>query len=903
MKYILYLALLVSTHVLAKPVTNNSIAFYYSAPMPLAEMTFYSRVVVQPESVTKYELDWLKQRNISVYAYLSVGESFNKSESSLIVNPNWNSHIADLTSKQWQKQLQKNAKNLQDRGFSGLFLDTLDSYQLLDISHDKPAQKAGLISIIKNLSTTFNKHLILNRGFELLPQLKDLATDLVAEGLYSHYSPVDNSYKLTTENDQRWLNAQLHTAKNLGFKVQVIDYAKPSKRLAMAQKIIAAGYAPWVTDGHLQTWGTSSISPVPRRVLIPYNSKIKPLIYTTVHLKLATMIEYLGYIPDYIDVAKRDLPLVDPSLHAGIISWTDSDKFYTPTITNWLQSNLGVVPELIMGELPQSTKLLLNLGIEALNVLPEGPYELNYFAPWLKGEATTPPAIIKPYLLKLAPNASALINIKAADDSIIVQSAKTKYGAVVVAPWLIDTLPMEGSKWVIDPRTLLTKAMELPPILVPDTTTQSGRRMLTLHIDGDGFTSVAHYDGKPYSAEVIRDKIIKRYKLPLTASVIQADIEKSGVHSKESPKLERIARSIFNLPYVEIASHTYSHPYFWTVLSGLRKVDENEIDYGFHLDVPGYDTINLEKEITGSIKYINEKLTPKNKKTVMMLWSGDATPGPKALELARDAGVLNVNGGNTDVNADNPSLTHVSPIGRPERDLLYQIYTPILNENVYTDLWHGPFYGFKRLTETFEITEKPYRLKPYTIYFHFYSGELPAGLDALKHNIDYVQARPNTPVHLSHYAKVAKDFYFSALAKNSDGEWLFSSKDIRTLRIPTDFDMPNISQSQGVLGVTQKGDYVHIIGDIARLNFDHSKSTNKPYLASANVVIDNWQVNGAVSFKAWVPASLDLINARSCQFISNQGTRFKGVTRGKLTHFEIPAGNFYGYLNCNGVAR
>jgi len=475
MKYILYLALLVSTHVLAKPVTNNSIAFYYSAPMPLAEMTFYSRVVVQPESVTKYELDWLKQRNISVYAYLSVGESFNKSESSLIVNPNWNSHIADLTSKQWQKQLQKNAKNLQDRGFSGLFLDTLDSYQLLDISHDKPAQKAGLISIIKNLSTTFNKHLILNRGFELLPQLKDLATDLVAEGLYSHYSPVDNSYKLTTENDQRWLNAQLHTAKNLGFKVQVIDYAKPSKRLAMAQKIIAAGYAPWVTDGHLQTWGTSSISPVPRRVLIPYNSKIKPLIYTTVHLKLATMIEYLGYIPDYIDVAKRDLPLVDPSLHAGIISWTDSDKFYTPTITNWLQSNLGVVPELIMGELPQSTKLLLNLGIEALNVLPEGPYELNYFAPWLKGEATTPPAIIKPYLLKLAPNASALINIKAADDSIIVQGAKTKYGAVVVAPWLIDTLPMEGSKWVIDPRTLLTKAMELPPILVPDTTTQSGR--------------------------------------------------------------------------------------------------------------------------------------------------------------------------------------------------------------------------------------------------------------------------------------------------------------------------------------------------------------------------------------------------------------------------------------------
>ncbi|GAA78493.1 MULTISPECIES: endo alpha-1,4 polygalactosaminidase [Pseudoalteromonas] len=901
MKYILYFTLLISAHVFAKPI-NNSTAFYYSAPMPLAEMTFYSRVVVQPELITEHELNWLTQRNIAVYAYLSVGESFEKNTSSLVVNPNWNSHISDLTSTYWHKRIKNSANDLKDRGFTGLFLDTLDSYQLLDTTSNKADQQAGLISIIEDLSSSFDKHLILNRGFELLPKLKGFATDLVAEGLYSHYNPLDNSYKLTAESDQIWLIAQLNTAKNLGFNVQVIDYAKPKNRLAMAQKIIKNGYAPWITDGHLQTWGTSNITPIARRILIPYNSDIKPLIYTTVHLKLATMIEYLGYIPDYIDVAKRALPLIDPSLHAGVISWTTSDAFYTPAITNWLETNLGAVPLLVMGELPLSTTLLIKLGVEALNVLPPAPYELNYFAPWFKGEAATPPPIVKPYLLKLAPNATALINIKAADGSIVVQSAKTKYGAVVVAPWLIDTFPMEGSKWVIDPRTLLTKAMELPPILVPDTTTESGRRMLTLHIDGDGFSSIANFTGRPYSAEVIRDEIIKRYKLPLTSSIIQADIEATGLHSKASPKLERIARSIFDLPYVEIASHTYSHPYFWTALSGRKKIDEDDTDYGFHLDVPGYDTISLKKEITGSIKYIDEKLAPKNKKTVLMLWSGDATPGPKALELARDAGVLNINGGNTDANADNPSLSHISPIGRPERDLLYQIYAPILNENVFTNLWHGPYYGFKRLTETFEITEKPYRLKPYTIYYHFYSGEIPAGLDALKHNIDYVLARPNTPVHLSHFAKIAKDFYFSALAKNNDDEWLFSSKYIRTLRIPSDFDIPNIAQSEGVSGVTQKGDYVHIINNIARLSFDHSQNNSKPYLASANVVIDNWQVNGAVSFKAWVPASLDLMNGRKCQFTSHLGEHFKGITHGKLTHFKIPMGDFYGYLNCAGTA-
>ncbi|MBB1370969.1 endo alpha-1,4 polygalactosaminidase [Pseudoalteromonas sp. SR45-4] len=900
MKYLFFILLFITANVTAKPETNNSIAFYYSAPMPLAEMTFYSRVVVQPELITKHELNWLKQRNIAVYAYLSVGESFSKSESSLSVNPNWNSHISDLTAAQWQQHIQNSALSLKARGFSGLFLDTLDSYQLLDKKHNKSAQQAGLVFIIEQLSNTFNKQLILNRGFELLPQLKGRANDLVAEGLFSHFNPLDNSYKLTNKNDQAWLNAQLHKAQDLGFNVQVIDYAKPKQRLAMAQKIINAGYTPWVTDGHLQTWGTSNIAPVPRRILIPYNSNIEPLIYTTVHLNLATMIEYLGYIPDYINVAKRALPAVDPSLHAGIISWTSFDTFYTPTITNWLEANLGVVPELILGELPSSAnKLMLSLGAEPLDVTPLGPYELESFTPWLKGESSIPPVVTNPYFLKLAANSKALISIKAADGTSLVQGTKTKYGALVVAPWLIDTLPMEGSKWVIDPRTLLTKAMGLEPILVPDTTTQSGRRMLTIHIDGDGFTNVAHFAKKPYSAEVILDKIIKHYKLPLTSSIIQADIEPGGLHSKMSPKLERIARDIFKLPYVEIASHTYSHPYFWTALAGRKDIDEEDTDYGLKLDIPGYNTISLEKEITDSIKYIDDKLAPANKKTVIMLWSGDATPGPKALELARDAGVLNVNGGNTDVNADNPSLTHVSPIGRPERDLLYQIYAPILNENVYTNLWHGPYYGFKRLTETFEITEKPYRLKPYTIYFHFYSGEVPAGLDALKHNIDYVLARPNTPVHLSHYAKVAKDFYFSALAKNSDGQWLFSSKDIKTLRVPDVFDMPNISQSSGVAGVTQKGDYVHVVNNIAQLSFDHSKENKAPYLASANVIIDNWQVNGPVSFTAWVPATLDLINAGACVFVSHLGERYKGLTRGDITQFKIPAGDFFGYLNCN----
>ena len=78
-----------------------------------------------------------------------------------------------------------------------------------------------------------------------MPKLANLANDLVAEGLYSHFNPNDNSYTLTNKNDQNWLSAQLKKAQNLGLNVQIIDYAKPDNRLAMAQKIIDAGFNRW----------------------------------------------------------------------------------------------------------------------------------------------------------------------------------------------------------------------------------------------------------------------------------------------------------------------------------------------------------------------------------------------------------------------------------------------------------------------------------------------------------------------------------------------------------------------------------------------------------------------------------------------------------------------------------
>jgi hypothetical protein len=90
----------------------------------------------------------------------------------------------------------------------------------------------------------------------------------------------------------------------------------------------------------------------------------------------------------------------------------------------------------------------------------------------------------------------------------------------------------------------------------------------------------------------------------------------------------------------------------------------------------------------------------------ILLWSGDTAPGADALKIAEDAGLLNMNGGDTSITRSNPSLTAVGAHGIQKNGFL-QVYAPITNENIYTNLWRGPYYGFERVIESFEMTESP----------------------------------------------------------------------------------------------------------------------------------------------------------------------------------------------------
>ena len=133
-----------------------------------------------------------------------------------------------------------------------------------------------------------------------------------------------------------------------------------------------------------------------------------------------------------------------------------------------------------------------------------------------------------------------------------------------------------------------------------------------------------------------------------------------------------------------------------------------------------------------------------------------------------------------------------------------QIYAPNQNENVYTNLWTGPFFGFEQVIETFEITEEPLRLKPINIYYHTYAASKGASIVALRRVCDWALARPVHPVFASEYIRKVLDFEDMAIGREVAGarRWrIAGSGQLRNLRLPAgQGERIDLAASESVLG-------------------------------------------------------------------------------------------------------
>ncbi|MGC7969982.1 hypothetical protein ACP3WE_24460, partial [Salmonella enterica] len=74
-----------------------------------------------------------------------------------------------------------------------------------------------------------------------------------------------------------------------------------------------------------------------------------------------------------------------------------------------------------------------------------------------------------------------------------------------------------------------------------------------------------------------------------------------------------------------------------------------------------------------------------------------------------------MNGGDTMITRSRNTWTDIAAQGVRKQGW-YQVFAPNQDENVYTGNWTGPFYGFERAIESYELTGEPVRFKAVDIY-------------------------------------------------------------------------------------------------------------------------------------------------------------------------------------------
>lgn len=912
-----------------------SFAFYYGTDIPWESLGAFDVAVVEPDNVGP--TGWAHRLNpdTTVAAYISVGEMHPtreyfkdlRPEWKLGENNAWGSTVIDQAGPGWSSfYIERIIKPLWERGYRAFFLDTLDSFTLVaKTPASQKRQIAGLVALIQDIKRAYpDAKLIFNRGFEILPEVHALAYAVAAESLFQGWDAVKQAFSPVSATDREWILGKLQTCQTeYRLPVISIDYVPPESRALAnetAQKIKALGIIPWVTNPTVDMVGVGQVEVLPRQVLIVHDEPgdLADVATHEAHQSGSLPLNYLGFDVRYVFHGSAELRGLSMQVlsrrFAGVVTWFNRDSFPETAAMVRLLKNAKAqgVPVVMMNQLPGDATML------DWGVLSAPPVKLSQLptidrrVPEIGFEIE--PETLQDALVPITVHAASSdvwLRWKAGGDTRAGETSNLTSDVIAITPWggfaagrsFNTQLPQDfGSRWVVNPIEFFRATLQVDSAIpVPDVTTESGRRMLLIHVDGDGFPSRTERIGSPLAGEVLLSEFLLRYRWPSTISIIEGEVGPDGLHAALSSAMEKTARQIFSLPHIEMASHTYSHPFFWKDAE-LGKETPGRV---VRLRIPGY-SYSSEREIMGARDYINT-LAPSGKKTRVLLWSGDTEPLEKPIRLAYEAGLLNMNGGFTTTSQAEPSLTLVAPLGMMKGDF-YQVYAPMQNEHVYTNGWTGPFYGFERVIETFERTERPLRLKPINIYYHTYITTKRAGITSLHKVYGWAErqlgAQRLHPVYASQYIERVLDWRRATVARSDEGWELRGGHHLRQWRVDAAAPLPVFAAAAGLAGYARHAtvNFIHAAKSIARWS---SRSVtpvgiNSLFLESANARLVSWLTHGGSAgsatpspithtfvFDGNLPLQAHFLAPADCEMAATSG--LKSIRQAASLYIESPA--------------
>ena len=602
-----------------------------------------------------------------------------------------------------------------------------------------------------------------------------------------------------------------------------------------------------------------SIRPVNRTVLALYDGKQEGLPHQTRLHKLAEMpLNHLGYMLDFRDV-NGPLPVTEElARYRGVITWFVEPLDNPSAYVGWLERATATGLRYVMlGEIApkESDELIpaINRVLAPLGLVHGGTFiDLTYKSkvvthdPAIVGFEQKLDKALPGFPLMLRRNAEARAHLvigtdtaAGRQDAIVV--ATSERGGFASQNFTVILEPnTDRLGWVINPFEFFANSLGAERFPIPDVTTVSGRRIYLSQIDGDGWNNLSEVEGyrQTLSSEVVARELIEPFPdLPVSVGLIGGDVQ---VLLGGNPAGAAIARRLYALPQVEVASHTHSHPYNWGFFEKYDRAAEEKLvknyrspdqpvkerittalaraagrtvtDQRYDPYVAGSDDLprtylrapfDLDLEVRGALK-LSESLAPKGKRAKLYLWSGDATPFEAAVAASRAAGARNMNGGDSRLDAEYPSVAYVPPLSRPV-GRNRQIYAVNSNENTYTNDWTGPFNGQRMLVNTLQNTDRPRRLKGFDLYYHMYSGEKQASLNAVRSLLALARQSDIIPIDASQYAAMADDFFATEIEQTGHFKWAIRNRsNLATVRFDDASQLAlDVTESSGVLGTNR----------------------------------------------------------------------------------------------------
>lgn len=706
--------------------------------------------------------------------------------------------IVDLADPQWTSwAVEALADPAAKKGFDGFVLS-------LGVEASTPAARAAVLSLAATLRQRYpDKRLLLDLRLGIGIEAVRVADGFLALGVYTREGK-EGAADWTSIAEAQRLSRLIRTVQMQGMRVFAVDYASADDRTACreaAQRLTSIGTLPFITTPALDGVNLGPLEEVSRRVLVLHGwdethvgQKPPPAAATTTSRLLGQSLEWLGCELEFRTASGADFLPADHDfaaviLDSGLVLSAGQQRI----LAAWLPSLRSKNIPLLLTGMPWTDSTARQLVMQHLG---------------LGGRAQPAPRLVKTNVAamdstllrvntKITSRTLGFLDLEAPVGSHIVlalrgqdaMGAEHRFDQAFLTTW--------GGAWIDPAAEASTSQLDLPAFLaqwlgaghdmpVPDTTTREGRRVFYSHIDSAGFSTPSTLPGFPLCSEVMRDRILDRYLLPVTVSVCEAGVRAwlPGQQAAEAGRLEHIARSIFEMPQIQAASNSFSRPSQWTAGIDISGRLNN------HAQTTRHD---MEREIAGSMSYIHRNLLPSGKDVSLMLWPANATPTSEALSYCRSMNVESL-----------PSASSGDPAATA---------------------------SFRAL-----------RMEPLALRCSFSDVRTERGIAALEKAFDACAADPLHAVTAAAYAASVRDAKHTRILRAAADHWIIlNAGACRTLRLPATAGLPDLARCQGVSGynVHEGQLYIHTMGQArTELVLTRSKPSQHIHLAECSTSVE-----------------------------------------------------------------